>query len=133
MVEKTQNIVFYDGDCILCSRTILFLLKKDRKKKLLFAPLGGSTFLSFQKINSKEFKNTLVFLQQDVFLTESSGVLSIFKFLPFPWRLLHIFIIIPPFIRNAVYKIVARNRYTWFGRKENCLVNRAEFSNSILP
>ncbi len=133
MIEKTRNIVFYDGDCILCSRTILFLLKKDKQKKLLFAPLGGSTFSSYQKNNSKEFKNTLVFLKNDAFLIESSAVLSIFQLLPFPWRLLSTLKIVPTFIRNSVYKIVARNRYKWFGRKENCFVKGVEFSTSLLP
>ena len=133
MIEKTKNIVFYDSDCLLCSRTILFLLKKDKKKKLLFAPLGGLTFLSYPTINSDEFKNTLVFLKKDVFLTESTGVLSILQILPIPWKFLSIFLVIPPFIRNSVYKIVARNRYKWFGRKENCLVLGDKYANSMMP
>jgi predicted DCC family thiol-disulfide oxidoreductase YuxK len=133
MIEKTKNIVFYDGDCLLCSRTILFLLKKDKKKKLLFAPLSGITSRSYPTMNSDEFKNTLVFLKKDVFLTESSGVLSILQFLPFPWKLLSVFRFIPPVIRNSVYKIVAKNRYKWFGRKENCLVLGDKYASSMLP
>ena len=133
MIEITKNIVFYDSDCLLCSRTILFLLKKDKKKKLLFAPLGGLTSLSYPTMNSYIFKNTLVFLKKDVFLTESSGVLSILQCLPFPWKLLSVFIVIPPVIRNSVYKIVAKNRYKWFGRKENCLVLGDKYASSMLP
>lgn len=132
MIDNKRHIVFYDSECILCSRTILFLLKKDRKKNLCFAPLGGTTFNRLN-IDSREHNNTLIFLNKDEIQTESTGVLSIISMLPYPWKLISLLKIFPAVLRNSIYRSVAKNRYNWFGKNKMCAMPNAEFSSSFLP
>lgn len=132
MIDNKRHIVFYDSECILCSRTILFLLKKDRKKNLCFAPLGGATF-NLLNIDSREHNNTLIFLNNDEIQTESTGVLSIISMLPYPWKLISLLKIFPAVLRNSIYRSVAKNRYKWFGKNKMCAMPNAEFSSSFLP
>lgn len=132
MIDNKRHIVFYDSECILCSRTILFLLKKDRKKNLCFAPLGGTTF-NLLNIDSREHNNTLIFLNNDEIQTESTGVLSIISMLPYPWKLISLLKIFPAVLRNSIYRSVAKNRYKWFGKNKMCAMPNAEFSSSFLP
>lgn len=132
MINNERHIVFYDSECMLCSRTILFLLKKDRKKNLRFAPLGGTTF-NLLNIDSSKHNNTLIFLNKDEILTESTGVLFILSMLPYPWKLISILKIFPAVLRNSIYRLVAKNRYKWFGKNKMCAIPNAEFSSSFLP
>jgi predicted DCC family thiol-disulfide oxidoreductase YuxK len=132
MIDNKRHIVFYDSECILCSRTILFLLKKDKKKTLCFAPLGGTTFNRLN-IDSREHNNTLIFLNNDEIQTESTGVLSIISMLPYPWKLISLLKIFPAVLRNSIYRSVAKNRYRWFGKNKMCAMPNAEFSSSFLP
>ena len=132
MTNNGKHIVFYDSECMLCSRTIRFLLKKDSKKNLLFAPLGGTTFNSLN-IDSIDYNNTLIFLKKNELQTESTAVLSILSMLPYPWKLYSSLKIFPEILRNSIYRLIAKNRYKWFGKNTMCEKPTAEFSASFLP
>jgi predicted DCC family thiol-disulfide oxidoreductase YuxK len=127
-----DRIVFYDSDCMLCSKTIRFLLKVDRQNKLKFASLGGSTskLLNIQDLVSGE--GSVVFYNKGKVHLQSNAALQITRQLPFPWRILFIFIAIPPCLRNAIYRWVANNRYEWFGKTNNCELVEQQFAERIL-
>ncbi|GIP57258.1 hypothetical protein J15TS10_10720 [Paenibacillus woosongensis] len=76
--------------------------------------------------------NTIVLYQNGVYYTRSSAALRIAKGLRYPWPLAFGFIIVPRFIRDAVYRIVAANRYRWFGKDETCLVPTKENKERFL-
>jgi len=120
MEDRNRNIVFYDGDCLLCSKTIKFLLAKDINHQLLFASLSGETYSKIKSTVSENQKNTVILLESNSFSYKSSAILHIMKILPYPWKLLHMFIIIPKSFRDFIYDIIARNRYKWFGKTKFC-------------
>lgn len=127
-----DRIVFYDSVCVLCSRTVHFLLKADRKGKLKFAPLSGYTS---KQLNIHDFvsgEGSVVFYNKGKVHLQSYAVLQILRQLPLPWSLLFIFIVIPPFIRNAIYAGVARNRYKWFGKTNSCEIFETKYGDRIL-
>lgn len=129
---SNDRIVFYDSDCVLCTKTVRFLLHIDRRKQLKFASLAGSTAKNFkiQDIGSRE--GSVVFYNKGTIYFKSTAVLQIFKQMPLPWSLLFICIVIPPFIRNAVYTWVAGNRHKWFGKTNSCEIFETKYAGRIL-
>lgn len=128
------NIVFFDGVCTLCNNSIDFLIRKDKKGKLKYASLQsdfarmalpGDIFL-------KPGHDSVIFLSEGNITDQSTAILKILGHLPFPWSLAVSFLPVPKFIRDSVYRIIARNRYKWFGKRETCRMPDEMTKNRIL-
>lgn len=133
--DKEQSIVFYDGVCMLCDSLIRHLIKIDKQKKLLFAPLQSersNEILSPFGLEPKKLE-TIVFLSNNMVSTKSAAVLNIIQKLPFNiLSLLLIAKIFPRFINDFIYDIIAKIRYRLFGKRENCRIpNRQELSRFL--
>lgn len=118
------NFVLFDGVCNLCNGFVQFIIRHDKKKKFKFASLQ-STFSQqyLQETNQSTTQFTsFIYLRNGKELKQSRAALYVLKDLQSFISLLFILIIIPPFIRNYVYNIIAKNRYKWFGKKEACMV-----------
>ena len=129
-----DNLVFFDGVCNLCNGTVQFLLKKDKHQRLKFGSLQGEfakKILPGYNIRP-EVLTSIIFIHNNKAYTESTAVLEIFKVIGGFWSALYIFKIIPLFIRNGIYRIVARKRYNWFGKKETCMIPKPEYSYRFL-
>jgi predicted DCC family thiol-disulfide oxidoreductase YuxK len=126
----TQPVILFDGECNLCSGSVQFIIKHDPKHLFRFASLQsgfGQQVLEKYHLPAAEF-GSFILLEKDNVYTKSAGALRVVKKLNRAWPLLYVFIIVPPFIRNAVYDFVARNRYQWFGKKDTCWVATQELS-----
>ena len=130
--SKQKGIVFFDDDCLLCNKTVLFLLKRDTNKVLQFAPIGGSTFKSLNLETISSNKNSVIFLTNGKTYLRSTAVLKILYQLPFPWKLATIFSIVPSSIRDFFYRLVAKNRNKLFGKNNICITNESAYANFIL-
>jgi predicted DCC family thiol-disulfide oxidoreductase YuxK len=122
MNHSTQKIVLFDGVCNLCSSSVQFIIKHDHKKQFLFGSLQGhygQTVLTRHQLPKDAF-NSFMLLEGEKLYTKSTGALRMLKHLGRGWQLLYVFIIVPPFIRDGVYNIIANNRYKWFGKKNEC-------------
>lgn len=124
-IEKIQNhIILFDGYCNLCSSAVQFILKRDKKKIFKYASLQsdfGKQILAANGLSTTEI-DTVVLIENGVAYTYSTGALKIAKNLSGIWPLFYGAIIIPTFIRDALYKFIAKNRYRWFGKKETCMM-----------
>ncbi|MES2200517.1 MAG: DCC1-like thiol-disulfide oxidoreductase family protein [Chlamydiota bacterium] len=116
-----MKIVFFDGVCGLCNRFVDFLLRHDKKKRLMFSPLQG---VAIQKTKAASFANeqTLVFFKNDLIFVRSRAALEAIATLGGIWRLSKIFLIVPRAIRDGIYILIAKHRYQWFGKKDACRV-----------
>ena len=132
LLTQYNPIVFYDGDCLLCSNTIQFLLKKDTRKILHYASQQGETFKHFTLDKIRAAESSVIFLKDGAVYTKSAAALAIVKELPYPWRLLYAFIIVPEFIRNALYDLIARNRKKWFGKTDSCYLGSKEYASQFI-
>jgi predicted DCC family thiol-disulfide oxidoreductase YuxK len=99
------RVVLYDGYCQLCSRTVRWIKRNDRKRRFSFKPLP-------EEASAAE---TVVLLETGKRFERSTAVIIIAMGLRFPWPLLGALFIVPRFARDAVYNWVARNRKRWFG------------------
>jgi predicted DCC family thiol-disulfide oxidoreductase YuxK len=113
---------------------VKFAIKRDRKKKLRFASLQGETakrLLQENGINITSLSSVILIDNGKVY-TQSSAALRMYKYLDGGWKLFYGFIILPKFIRDFFYNIIARNRYKWFGKKESCMVPPADCKERFL-
>lgn len=121
-------IIFFDSVCNLCTGSVQFIIKHDPTHHFRFASLQseiGQQVLQQYNLPDAEF-GSFILWEKGKLYTKSSAALLVTKKLTGLWPGLYVFMIVPPFIRNAVYNFVAKNRYKWFGKKEACWVPTAE-------
>jgi predicted DCC family thiol-disulfide oxidoreductase YuxK len=100
-----------------------FAIRKDKKKYLRFAPLQSEIAKKLLKENMQPASlSSVILIDKGKIFTQSSAALRICKYLKGRWKLLYGLIVIPKFLRDAVYNFIAKNRYKWFGKKESCMV-----------
>jgi predicted DCC family thiol-disulfide oxidoreductase YuxK len=129
-----QFIVLFDGVCNLCNSSVQFILKRDKQKKFVFGSLQGSAgqlLLKKYNLPADNF-HSFVLIEGEKVYTQSTAALRITKHLKRGWQLLFGFIIVPKFLRDAVYKWIARNRYKWFGKRDTCRVPTPEEKGRFL-
>lgn len=114
-----QPIVFFDGICKFCHGSVNLLVALDTNRKLRFASLQSKIGDEISKRLNPIPDSILLSYQGKVFI-KSEAVLTIVQLLGFPYNLLGVFKIIPPFIRDFLYDMVAKNRYKIFGKFETC-------------
>lgn len=127
-----QPIVFFDGYCNLCSGSVQWIIKHDKKGQFKFASLQSDFAKQTLDNNTVESLSSLVLFQNNNTFLESTAALKIASKLDFPVNLLSVFLIIPAFVRNFFYKIISRNRYKWFGKKQECWLPTAELRQRFI-
>ncbi|MDF9842029.1 MULTISPECIES: thiol-disulfide oxidoreductase DCC family protein [unclassified Paenibacillus] len=133
-LEAGQAVVLIDGVCHLCQGLVRFIIPRDPTGRIKFAPLQsdiGRELLLAAGLEPNRL-DTVVLLENGRIYTESSAVLRIAGKLRFPWPAAYLFIIVPRPLRNALYRLVARNRYRWFGRDESCLLPTPDIKRRFL-
>ena len=128
-----QAVILFDGVCNLCTGSVQFILKRDKEKKFLFASLQsnfGQELLKKFELPTNTF-NSFVLYQDGKIFTRSTAALKMFQQLK-RWKWVKIFWIVPKFIRDAVYNLIAKNRYKWFGKKNECWLPTPELKARFL-
>lgn len=134
MAEREPDLIVFDGECVLCSRTAQFVLKRDRRRRFRLTTAQGETGQALYRrlgLPIAEFKTMLV-VRDGRALTESEAALAIAAGLGWPWRAAAAVRIVPLPLRDAAYRLVARNRYRWFGRRETCWTPGADVRDRIV-
>jgi predicted DCC family thiol-disulfide oxidoreductase YuxK len=118
-----KKIIYFDGVCNLCNGFVQFVINRDHKNALLFASLQSTAGIEMmQHFQLSNDITTVIFVDNGVLYKKSTAALHIVKHLKGIWPLAFAFIVVPTFIRDAVYDFIAKNRYRWFGKKEECMV-----------
>jgi predicted DCC family thiol-disulfide oxidoreductase YuxK len=133
-VLKDKQIILFDGVCNLCNGFIIFVYKRDSKAKFNFAWIQselGKQILEQLNMPTDEY-DTIIYMENGEVYFKSTAFLKIVKHLKFPWPLLWIGVIIPRFLRNWIYDLVAQNRYKIFGKKEQCLPPTGDLKKRFL-
>ena len=135
---ESNPIVLYDGVCGLCNRLVQFLLKRDTHDRFRFASLQSNfanDLLTHHRFDPHDLDTVYVVNDygqpNQSLLARSDAILYMLAQLGGPWRLAGIGRVLPKVFRDAVYKVVARNRYRVFGKHEACMLpeprHRARF------
>lgn len=114
-----KRIVLFDGDCNFCDANVQFIIKRDPYAHFYFTSLQSDKGQELvQKYAIPKEEDSVVLIEKNKAYTKSSAALHIAKKLDGLWHLLFLFILIPRPIRDGVYDYIAKNRYKWFGKKE---------------
>ena len=132
--SKDNAIILFDGVCNLCNNSVLFIIKRDKNNYFKFASIQSEFGQNFiHKYQLPEHKLDTLFLFEDhKILTKSTAVFKIAKHLNGFSKYLYYCIYIPKFLRDAIYDIVAKNRYQWFGKYNKCMTPTKEIKNKFL-
>ena len=131
---NNNPIILFDGVCNLCNTSVQYVIKHDPNAIFRFASLQGDTgqqLLKQYNLSTNDL-NSFVLINESKSYTRSAAALHVAKRLTGFTKLLYGFIIVPPFIRNAVYDLIARNRYKWFGKKDSCMIPTAALRSRFL-
>jgi len=124
-------VVLFDGVCKLCNRSVNFILRIDRTGRLKMASLQsdyGRRVLEDHGLKSGPL-DSMMLLEGTRLTTKSTAVIRISKYLGGLWPLGMGALIIPRFIRDVLYDIIAKNRYRWFGQYDTCPLPDPEFED----
>lgn len=115
---RTHPIVLFDGVCNLCNGAVQFIIARDKHQGFRFASLQSTFGQQYQEQVGEV--DSILLVEEGQVYQKSTAALRIARKLNGLWPMLFVFIIIPPFLRDFIYDIIARNRYRWFGKKESC-------------
>jgi predicted DCC family thiol-disulfide oxidoreductase YuxK len=127
-------IVLFDGVCKFCNASVNFIIDHDPAARVRFAALQsslGQSLLKKFRLSTTDF-DSLVLIEGERFSTRSTAALKIASYLPAPWRFLPALLLMPSFLRDPLYNILARNRYRWFGKFDACRVPTPEIKARFL-
>lgn len=140
MSPSPQPVLLYDAECGLCNALMRFMLRRDRRGVLQFAPLQGRTgqaFLKSHGLNTEDF-DSLVFIQDisredTAFFLRTAGALHAMEEMSGGWRrLARMLAVVPSSCSDLLYKCVARTRYRLFGRYRPTPLPNPEWAKRIL-
>ena len=130
-----KPVLFFDGECNLCNSSVQFIIRHDKKKVFLFATLqsgpGKEALQNIQK-QDERFPASVILYYNGKYFIRSAAALYVLKRLGGLWTLLFAFMIIPRFLRDAVYDFISRNRYKWFGKQSECMIPTPDLMDRFL-
>jgi len=125
---EQQPMILFDGVCNFCNNAVNFTLKRNKKENIRFAPLqseAGQQLLHQYNLPADDMES-FVFIENGKAYKQSTAALKVCRHLRGLWPLCFGFIIVPKFIRDGLYNLVAKNRYRWFGKKDSCMIPTPE-------
>ncbi|WP_027003141.1 thiol-disulfide oxidoreductase DCC family protein [Hugenholtzia roseola] len=121
-LNPADTIVFFDGVCNLCNGAVNFIIDRNPSGSLRFASLQsdlGKQLLDSQGLDTKSYSSLILYENGTVY-RRSTAALRIASHLSGIWSWARVFLAVPPFLRDGVYDLIARNRYRWFGKTDAC-------------
>ncbi|RRQ48429.1 DUF393 domain-containing protein [Maribacter algicola] len=135
MVKATKKIILFDGVCNVCNSFVQFVIKRDHNDVFQFTSLQsdiGIRLLNERNIESQTMDSVVLIDPGVAFYIKSDAALEVGKSLKGYHTVSKILYLIPSKIRDIVYDLIARNRYTWFGKKNECMVPTPEIKSKFL-
>ena len=127
-------VILFDGVCNFCNSAVNFVLKRNEKANILFAPmqsLAGQELLKRYGLPLNEMRS-FVLIDKGKAYQRSTASLKVCRYLRGLWPLCYGLIIVPRVIRDGIYDWVAKNRYKWFGVRDQCMVPSQEIKQRFL-
>lgn len=134
--EKPQSIVLFDGVCNLCNNTVHLIIERDPAERFRFASLQSERakdlLAPFGVKPPEGDPESILLLEGGKLYSHSGAALRIARRMSGAFKLLWVFIVVPWFVRDLVYRFIARNRYRWFGREQACWMPTPELKARFL-
>ncbi|RZS93757.1 thiol-disulfide oxidoreductase DCC family protein [Aquimarina brevivitae] len=135
MSTVKHKIILFDGVCNLCNGAVNFIIKRDKNSIFRYASLQseiGQQLTSERGIDTTQIDSIILIDPNEAYYIKSTAALQIAKQLSGFYPLLSIFLIFPKVLRDWIYDFIAKNRYKWFGKKEQCVIPTPELRSLFL-
>jgi len=126
----SDKVVIFDGECMLCNSALSLLIKIDRHKVLRYTSLQGEYV---KRLNLPNGMDSIIFYNEGQLYTKSTAILKILSSLGGVWVVVNVSYVIPVGMRDYLYDIVAKYRYTFFGKMESCRMPKEEEKALFIP
>lgn len=133
--DSNRPVLYFDGICNLCNGFVQFIIRNDKQGHFIFASLQSGAGEEIQQLYRKLYgkvPDSLILYYKHKFYTRSDAALKVAELLGSGWRLATIGYLLPRFMRNGIYNLTARNRYKWFGKREECMMPTPELRSRFL-
>jgi predicted DCC family thiol-disulfide oxidoreductase YuxK len=134
-LPRDKKILLFDGVCNLCDNTVQFIIRHDKKDVFRFVALQselGHQILKHIGVDSSKTDSIILYEPGNAYYYKAEAAIRIAKILGSYFSLLSIFSILPKRLSNKIYDYVAKNRYKWYGKKEECMIPTPEMKAKFL-
>ena len=122
-ISFDHPIMFFDGECIFCSRALQYFIRIDKEELIRYTTLQSDAGkLIMDKLNITKDMETVVLVDQGEYYEKSDVTFRVLRQMKFPYKLLSVFGFVPRFVRDFFYMIIANNRYKIFGKSDQCMI-----------
>ena len=134
-MESDKKIILFDGVCNLCNNAVQFVIKRDKEAVFRFAALQseiGKRLIAERNIDTNKVDSIILIEPGIAYYIKSTAALKISTSFGGLWSLSSILMWLPEEFRNIVYDFIAKNRYKWYGKKDQCMIPTAELKARFL-
>ncbi len=134
-LPKDKKIILFDGVCNLCDSTVQFIIKHDKKDIFRFVALQselGQQIVKHIGVDTSKTDSILLYEPGVAYYYKAEAAIKIAAELGGIYSLMQGFSVLPKSFSNSVYDYVARNRYKWYGKKEECMIPTPEMKAKFL-
>lgn len=134
-LPRNKKIILFDGVCNLCDNTVQYIIKHDKKDIFRFVQLQselGQQIISHIGVDTSRTDSIILYQPGHSYYYKAEAAMRIAKELDGPVSLISLLSFLPNWLSNNVYDYIARNRYKWYGRKEQCMLPTPEMKTKFL-
>jgi predicted DCC family thiol-disulfide oxidoreductase YuxK len=134
-LPKNKKIILFDGVCNLCNKSVLKVIRHDKKNDFVFCALQsetGAKIIQELQVDILKMDTIILYENPNSYYFKSTAVLKIMNSFGGLWCLTQIFRVFPEVFINVIYDFIAKNRYRWFGQKESCMLPTTELNEKFL-
>jgi predicted DCC family thiol-disulfide oxidoreductase YuxK len=124
-IPKNKKVILFDGVCNLCNNAVKIVIKFDQKNTFLFAAIqseSGKKIIEYLDIDTSKTDSIILYKPRVSYEIKSTAALNVMNGFGGIWRITTLAFIFPKVFRDFIYDYIAKNRYKWFGKKDNCMI-----------
>lgn len=124
-LPKNKKIILFDGVCNLCDNVVKRVIAADHRDQFRFTSLDselGQQILQQIGVDRAQTDSIVLYLPGEAYYIKSQAALMIAKYLGGWYSLLTVFLILPTKLADSLYDFIAKKRYKWYGKKDQCMI-----------
>jgi len=134
-LPRDKKIILFDGVCNLCDSTVQFIIKHDKKDIFRFVAIQsdlGQKIIKYISIDTSKTDSIILYEPGHSYYYKAEAAIKIIGQLGGIYSMISVFSVIPKWLSSKVYDYIARNRYKWYGKKDECMIPTPELKAKFL-
>jgi predicted DCC family thiol-disulfide oxidoreductase YuxK len=129
-----RHVIIFDGICRFCSGAVSFIIKRDPRGLFAFTPMQSDIAQKLMETHADAElgSDTILLIKDGVCYVRTDAALEIAKDLSGLWFLFRVFKVVPRAVRDYIYRVFSRHRYSLFGKRESCMIPTADIRSRFL-